>query len=79
MLSLKLISHITINQLHYQVHKPSIRVLFLNITLCLEGFRFESEKKNLTKGEDKLLLSSNSKLLTLLLLPIHGPPTFGIS
>ncbi len=49
MISLKLISHITINQLHYQVHKPFVIVLFLNATLCLEGFRFESEKKNLQK------------------------------
>jgi len=51
MISLKLISNITINQLHYQVHIPSVRVLFLNVTLCLEGFRFESEKKKSYKRE----------------------------
>jgi hypothetical protein len=45
MISLKLISHIPINQLHYQVHKPFVGVLFLNATLCSEGFKFESEKE----------------------------------
>jgi len=46
MRSLKLISHFTINQLHYQVHSRFVKVLFLSVTLCLEGFKFESEKKN---------------------------------
>jgi hypothetical protein len=49
MISSKLISCIIINQLHYQVHKPFVMVLFLNTKLCLEGFRFESEKKILQK------------------------------
>jgi hypothetical protein len=56
MISLKLISHITINQLHYQVHKPFVKVLFLNVTLCLEGFRFESEKKKYYKRERQVIV-----------------------
>jgi hypothetical protein len=68
---LKLISQFTINQPHYQVHKPFVKVLFLNTTLCLEGSKFENEKKILQKGKDKLLLGSNSKLLMLFLLMIH--------
>jgi hypothetical protein len=53
---LKLISHFTINQLHYQVHKPFVKVLFLSATLCLERFRFENEKKNLTKRERQVIV-----------------------
>jgi hypothetical protein len=68
---LKLISQFTINQFHYQVHKPFVKVLILNTTLCLEGSKFENEKKILQKGKDKLLLGSNSKLLMLFLLMIH--------
>jgi len=71
MKSLKLTSYFTINQLHYQVRRPFVKVLFLSVTLCLEGPRFENEKKNLTKGKYNLLLGLNSELLTLLLLPIH--------
>ncbi len=56
MRSLKLISHLTINQLHYQIHKPFVRVLFFNITLCLEGSRFENMKKNLTKKERQVIV-----------------------
>jgi hypothetical protein len=56
MRSLKLISRFTINQLHYQVHKHFVEVLFLRGTLCLEGFRFESEKKNLIKREGQVIV-----------------------
>jgi hypothetical protein len=52
MISLKLISHLTINQLHY---KYVDRVLFLNATLCLEGFRFQSEKKKSYKRERQVI------------------------
>jgi hypothetical protein len=48
---LKLISHFTINQFHYQVHKPFIGVLFLRVTLCLECPKFENEKKKTYKRE----------------------------
>jgi hypothetical protein len=53
---LKLISHFTINQLHYQVHRPFVKVLFLNATLCLEGSRFDSEKKNHYKKERQVII-----------------------
>jgi len=56
MKSLTLISHFTMNQLHYQIHRPFVNVLLLNVTLCLEGFKFESGKKNLTKREKQIIV-----------------------
>jgi hypothetical protein len=63
MKSLTLISHFTINQLHYQIHRPSVSALFLSVTLCLEGFRFESGKKNLTKRDKQIIFGLKFQIL----------------
>jgi hypothetical protein len=76
MRSLKLISHFTINQLHYEVHRCFVRVYFRVLHYVWKALGLKVRKKNLTKGKDKLLLGSNFELLMLLVLSIHRPPTY---
>jgi hypothetical protein len=56
MRSLKLISHFTINQLHYEVHRCFVRVYFRVLHYVWKALGLKVRKKILTKREGQIVV-----------------------